>query len=186
MKAVVKDEGIYKITYEDLNALGIDLSSATNENLRVENQGAEVAVYRSGSGQFKAGDYILFYGEPFKSLYTRENIYRIYQGTGSGKSMAAIDGNPVNSYPVQQTFKNSYHAEEDKKYWESIPNGAGVDHWFWERLQPTEATAAAANFTISLKNFSTTSGNFSMKVNLRAETSLAHHTKVYVNGTMVD
>ncbi len=186
VNAVVKDEGIYKITYEDLNALGSDLSSATNENLKVENQGAEVAVYRSGSGQFKAGDYILFYGEPKKSLYTRENTYRIYQGAGSGKSMAAIDGNPVNGYPVQQTFKNSYRAEEDKKYWESIPNGEGVDHWFWERLQPTEATAAAANFTISLKNFSTTSGNFSMKLNLRGETSLAHLTKVYVNGTKVD
>jgi len=186
VKAVANDEGIYKISYEDLNALGSDLSSVTNENLTVENQGAEVAVYRSGSGQFKAGDYILFYGKPYKSLYTRENVYWIYQGAGSGKSMAAIDGNPVNGYPVQQTFRNSYHAEEDKKYWEGIPNGEGADHWFWERLQPTEATAAAANFTISLKNFSTTSDNFSIKVNLRGETSLAHLTKVYVNGTKVD
>jgi hypothetical protein len=183
VNAAVRDEGIYKITYENLKALGVDLSSATNENLKIENQGTEVAVYRSGSGQFKAGDYILFYGAPFKSLYTKENIYRISQGTGSGKSMAAIEGNPVNGYPVQQTFNNSYHAEEDKKYWESIPDGDGADHWFWERLQPT-GTVAAANFPVSLKNFSTSSGPFSMRINLRGETSLAHHTKVYVNGTM--
>lgn len=67
VKATITDEGIYKITYEDLSALGVDLSAATNENLRVENQGTEVAAYRSGSGPFKAGDYILFYGVPFKS-----------------------------------------------------------------------------------------------------------------------
>ncbi|MCX5904566.1 MAG: C25 family cysteine peptidase [Proteobacteria bacterium] len=185
IKAVVKEEGIYKISYEDLSALGMDLSAATDENLAVENQGTEIAAYRSGSGSLKSGDYILFYGVPFKSLYTKQNVYWVYQGSGNGKRMAAIDGNPVNGYPVLQTFKSSYHAEEDKKYWESIPDGEGVDHWFWERLQPTEATVAAANFPVSLKNFSTSSGNFSMKVNLRGETSLAHHTKVYVNGTMV-
>lgn len=99
--------------------------------------------------------------------------------------MAAIDGSPVNGYPVLQTFATSYHAEQDKVYRESIPNGDGADHWFWLRLQPTESTTAVGNFPVSLKNFSTTSGNFSMKIDLRGETSLAHHTKVYVNGTAV-
>ena len=185
VKAVVKEEGIYKISYEDLSACGMDLSAVTNENLRVDNQGAEIAVYQSGSGAFKAGDYILFYGVPFKSLYTKQNVYWVYPGSGSGKRIGAIEGSPVNGYPVAQTFKNSFHREEDHQYWESIPNGEGADHWFWTRLQPTETTVAAANFTISPKNFSTTSGNFSMKIILRGETALAHHTKVYVNGTAV-
>jgi len=186
IKMVISDEGIYKISYENLYAQGIDLTAVTNENIKLTNQGNEQPLYRSSTGPFKSGDYILFYGVPFKSLYTKNNVYWLYQGSTDGKKMDLRSAAPVNSYPLLQTFENSYHGEEDKKYWESIPNGEGVDHWFWERLQPTEATAAAANFTVSLKNFSTSSGNFSMKINLRGETSLSHHTRVYVNGTKVD
>jgi hypothetical protein len=71
LKATIEHEGIYRIGYEDLAALGINLSSTTNENLKIENNGNEIPLYRSGTGSFKAGDYILFYGEPFKSLYTK-------------------------------------------------------------------------------------------------------------------
>ena len=185
VRVTVQEEGVYKISYENLAALGINLSSTTNENIKVENRGNEIPLYRSGTGSFKAGDYVLFYGEPFKSLYAKKNVYWIYQGSSNGKSMTIKDGSQYAGYQVQTTFNNIYRGEEDKKYWETIPNGEGVDHWFWERLQPTETTAAAANFIVPLNNIVTTGGNFSIKVNLRAETSLAHQTKVYVNDVMV-
>ena len=105
--------------------------------------------------------------------YTRDQV--------TASSMLIKDGSQFAGYPVQTTFKNTYRGEEDKKYWETIPNGEGVDHWFWERLQPTETTAASANFIAPLNNIVTTGGNFSMKVNVRAETSLAHQSRVYVN-----
>ena len=181
VRVTVQEEGVYKISYENLATLGINLSSTTNENIKVENRGNEIPLYRSGTGSFKAGDYVLFYGEPFKSLYAKKNVYWIYQGSSNGKSMTIKDGSQYAGYPVQTSFNNIYRGEEDKKYWETIPNGEGVDHWFWERLQPTETTAAAANFIVPLNNIVTTGGDFSIKVNLRAETSLAHQTRVYVN-----
>ena len=144
MRVTLKDEGIYKVSYEDLNALGIDLTAVTNENIKMENQGREVPVYRSSSGPFKAGDYLLFYGEPFKSLYSKSNVYWIYQGSGAGKKIEQMPAGSFNSSNVQQTFNSSYHGEVDKKYWESIPNGANVDHWFWESLQPTEINNAGS------------------------------------------
>ena len=185
VKATIESAGIYKITYENLSALGINLSATTNANIKVENRGNEIPLYRSGTGTFKAGDYILFYGEPFKSLYTKKNVYWIYQGSNTGRSMGTKDGSQFSGYTAQTTFNNTYHGEEDKMYWESIPNGAGVDHWFWERLQPTETTPAAGTYTATLNNIVTTAGNYSLKVNLRGETTLAHHTKVYVNNTVV-
>ncbi len=188
VRITIQDEGIYKISYEDLAAMGITLTHATNENLKVENQGIEIPLYRSGTGAFKPGDYLLFYGVPFKSLYAKKNVYWLYQGLPDGKNMTAKDGSQFAGYPVQTTFKNIYRGEEDKRYWQSIPNipdGADVDHWFWERLQPTETTAASATFIAPLKNIVKTSGNFSLKVNLRAETSLSHQTRVYVNNNLV-
>ncbi len=186
LRMTIRKEGIYKVTYEELNALGIDMTSVSNENIKITTAGKEIPAYRSGTGSFKPGDYVLFYGVPFKSLYTKDNVYWLYQGSGSGKKMDSRSAAPVNSYQLQQTFENSYHGEEDKKYWESVPNGAGADHWFWDSLQPvSETNNAAVQFTATLGNVNTISGNFSMKVNLRGETTLAHHTKVYINGTSV-
>ena len=188
VRVTLKDEGIYKVSYDDLNALGIDLTATTNENIKMENQGREVPVYRSSSGPFKAGDYLLFYGEPFKSLYSKSNVYWIYRGSGAGKKIEQMPAGSFNSSNVQQTFNSSYHGEVDKKYWESIPNGANVDHWFWESLQPTEINTAKVVLSppAHLGNISTAGGTYTMKVNLRGETTLAHHTRVYVNGTVVD
>jgi hypothetical protein len=187
VKAVIESAGIYKVSYEDLSALGINLTATTNENLTVENRGTEIDVWRSGTGEFKAGDYILFYGESFKSLYAKKNVYWIYQGQTNGKSMGDKDGSQFSGYPLQTAFHNTYHGEEDKYYWQNIPNGEGVDHWFWEDLYPVSInTPHAAAYSAPLNNIVNNSENYSMKINLRADTTTAHHTKIYVNNTMVD
>ena len=185
VRAVVESAGIYKITYESLAALGINLSATTIDNIKVENRGNQIPLYRSGTGTFSSGEYILFYGEPFKSLYAKKNVYWIYQGSSNGSSMVLKDGSQT-GYPEQTSFKNTYHGEQDLMYWETIPNGAGVDHWFWNRLQPTSTPVPVSiTYTAPLNNIVTTAGNYSMKVNLRGETALGHHTKVYVNNTLV-
>ena len=185
VKAVIEAAGIYKVSYEDLSALGINLSATTNENLTVENRGTEIAVWRSGTGAFKAGDYILFYGEPFTSLYTKKNVYWIYQGQTNGKSMGDKDGSQFSGYPLQTAFHNSYHGEEDKFYDQRIPSGEGVDYWFWQSLTATATSSASANFTAPISNYSSSNGNFSMKVNLRGKTDTNHHTKAYINGNLI-
>ena len=185
VKAVIEAAGIYKVSYEDLSALGINLSATTNENIKVENRGQEVAVYRSGTGAFQAGDYILFYGAPIKSLYTKKNVYWIYQGSTNGKSMTIKDGSQFSGYPLQTTFHNLYHGEEDKFYDQRIPSGEGVDYWFWRSLTATATSSASANFTAPISNYSSSNGSFSMKLNLRGKTDSNHHTKAYINGNLI-
>jgi hypothetical protein len=186
VKATIESEGIYKITYESLAALGINLSGTTIGNIKVENRGNEIPLYRSGTGTFSAGEYILFYGQPFKSLYAKKNVYWIYQGSSNGKTMVMKDGSYFSGYTAKTSFKNTYHGEQDLMYWEAIPNGEGADHWFWNRLQPTSTPSPASiTYTAPLQNIVTNAGNYSMKVNVRGETALGHHTKVYVNGTLV-
>ncbi len=190
VKAAVMEEGICKITYDDLAFSGIDLSGTTNENISVANQGQEVAIYCSGTGQFLPGDYILFYSESFKSLYSRKNIYWIYQGGGNGKRMPEKAGRPVSGYPVQNSFKNILHAEKDTEYWANIlPYDEGVDHWFWDKLSVIEPPLKK-NFSVNLRNIDKSSGGYSMKLNLRGETNTPqnpdHHTKLFVNGNLTD
>jgi hypothetical protein len=80
-KLKVKNDGIYKITYDDLVQLGINVSSIDPRNIRLYGNGNgmlpesnslpnyddlnENAIYVEGEsdGKFDPGDYILFYGE---------------------------------------------------------------------------------------------------------------------------
>jgi hypothetical protein len=100
VKIKISDSGVYKLTFEDLSAMGI-----SPENVRVFGYGGgvleqsfsipkiddlpEVAIWmqKGSDGVFNAGDYILFYGQGVtkwaydksKSLFTHSiNIYSKY------------------------------------------------------------------------------------------------------------
>lgn len=189
VKVVIEQEGIYKINYDDLHALGINLSTATNENLKMVNRGQEIAVYCSGTGQFVSGDYILFYGEFYKSLYTRKNVYWVYQGERDGKRMVDIDASPDKGHPEQHVFRNRYYAEEDNMHSQHLPpHEEGADHWFWEDLSIIEEPLSK-DFSVNLQNINKSTENFSITINLRAKTNPSqhpnHHTRIHVNGNMV-
>ena len=81
-KAIVSEEGFYKISGNDLAALGADLNSIDPNTIRVYNNGGtelprgvletrpdslienSIRVVDGGDGSFDSSDYILFYGRP--------------------------------------------------------------------------------------------------------------------------
>ncbi len=80
-KISVGESGIYKVSWEDLDALGMNLSGVQSKNLRLFGNGGgmlpqrtsdfrhddlienSIEVYDGGDGNFDAGDYFLFYGQ---------------------------------------------------------------------------------------------------------------------------
>ncbi|HNW98099.1 MAG TPA: type IX secretion system sortase PorU [Bacteroidales bacterium] len=94
-KLKVKEEGVYKITYNDLIQQGIDVSSINPLNIRIFGNGGgmlteanwesnfddliENAIYVEGEsdGVFNANDYILFYGQAATKVNydTLKNIF---------------------------------------------------------------------------------------------------------------
>jgi hypothetical protein len=80
-KFAVAQEGIYRLTYEDLKGFGIDVSSIDPRNIRIYGNGGgtlpeandvariddlkenTIFVMGEGDGVFNPGDYILFFGE---------------------------------------------------------------------------------------------------------------------------
>jgi hypothetical protein len=67
----VEEPGIYRITYEDLQAVGFDLEGLNPIYFHIENQGREVAYQFEGDEDaiFDAGESFLFYGEQFQGDY---------------------------------------------------------------------------------------------------------------------
>lgn len=188
VKVLIDEAGIYKITYEDLLALGIDLSGVTGENIALENQGQEIALYCSTSGPLKTGDYILFYGQAFKSLYSKTNVYWLYKKDGQGKRMQQRIGTPGSGEAQQAWFQTTHHFEKDLLYWSNIPPYAeGVDHWFWDRLSIIEEPLKK-DFFVTLGSLAKNAGTYTITVNMQGQTGTKlnpdHHTRVYVNDNL--
>ena len=62
-KFKVAQDGMYRVTYEELVQAGLPTESIKGIDLKLFNYGKEHAIYVSDPNEFNAGDYIEFYGE---------------------------------------------------------------------------------------------------------------------------
>jgi len=62
-KFKVAQDGMYRVTYEELVQAGLPNESIKGIDLKLFNYGKEHAIYVSDPNEFNAGDYIEFYGE---------------------------------------------------------------------------------------------------------------------------
>lgn len=190
LKIGVTEDGLYQLTYSDLMGAGLDLSGVDPRTVKITNRGTEIPIYVHGEddGVFNTTDTVLFYGTGITDLYTSENVYWLTVGGGDGQRLGARDGTPSGG-TVPAHFPVTLHAEQDTSYWQSMPNGAGQDHWFWgDRLN---ATATTRTCTSTLHNISTTASTTTVRVRLKGRTTISginpdHHTRIYLNGYQVD
>ncbi len=94
-RMVVRQSGIYHITYDDITSYGLDPSHIDPTTLRIVNKGQQIAVYvfDRQNGVFGPGDYFEFYGQeeryPGPGTYgdcyydpdTRDNVYYLVWGS---------------------------------------------------------------------------------------------------------
>ena len=126
IKLLVKQAGIYEITYSDLLTAGVEkaiLDAINPSTIKLFNQGMEVAIFVNGEqdGYFDPGDNILFYGDVPDTVYTNTNVYWLEWDGASGVRMPALSGNPGGSAFVPQSFQNTTRVEQDKIYLSSMP-----------------------------------------------------------------
>ena len=184
IRIVTSGAGIYRVRYEDISGIGADLTGLTNSNLKISNQGQEIALYRNGTGTFGSGDYILFYAEDFQGEYSTTNVYWLYQGTDDGLTMQTSVGAPVSGFPQPDSFRTVLRLEQDTTWRRNLPDYVdGEDQWLWRQLFNFSLTTYNINFT--LIDFATDAGNFNIELYLRALTEFDHLTGLSLNGTPV-
>ena len=106
-RILVNENGIYELTYADLQAAGVPVDSLDPRTFRVHNQGSEVAIYGVGEsdGSFDAVDYLLFYGQKVTTKFTDTNVYWLSWGETGGLRMATVDGSPGGTETVPTSFR---------------------------------------------------------------------------------
>jgi hypothetical protein len=139
-KFVIDRDGLYKLTYDDLKAYGLNPDDIDLPTLRMVHNGVQVPIYvfDKHDGRFSPGDYIEFWGErkllkyesKFKDMYfdpyTRESIYYLVWGTQRSpikqreikriveESGEVREGDPTKYVDLKDSsFVSKLHFEED-------------------------------------------------------------------------
>jgi len=123
-KITVDEDGIYRVTYAELQAAGMDVDNVD-------------------PAQFKLADSMddwtsICYRCEIKDLigkYTDENVYWLHLDASGGARMGASDGTPDGS-TVPDYYMATAHAEESVEWYTWHLTSA--DTWFWERVRNTD------------------------------------------------
>jgi hypothetical protein len=194
-KIIVDREGIYRLTYKDLLAAGIDPSSINLRNLYLTNKGRPVPLSIKGAedGIFGKKDYLEFEGTFNRGSYTYEDIYtrnNVYWLSWEGLEEPIWKISPIveeESSPEKKYINiDTLHFEEDRVYSPLgyAPDGQR-DHWFWRKIDAPNSSS----FSFILKELLPSSPKYLLKLRLQGNSHLPycpdHKAAIYLNNIIL-
>lgn len=201
----VKEEGLYRIGYDELIGAGIDPAQFDPRTMKIYTSAfdllprsvdyvfpdsmVEVPVYVSGEDDriFNRNDYLVFYGFSadhvipgdtigwFENGYTRMNVYWFTFGGMDGKRMAVIDAAWNGSAP--DTIVTDYvHAEVDL----GNPTRSGTN-WYWLDVSPNEGNLGTGEVNVQHAH---ARGSAEIKIGLFTLQSGSFNYRFSINGNV--
>lgn len=191
--------GVYKITYEDLLAEGVDLKGVKHNRLALTHGDTPVYIRTTGqkaSGNNRArkrkffgpGATITFVvGEVEQSQYTDDMVYTLHINRGYRRSIANKNAVP-NVAPVSnEYYQATYSFEQQNRYF--LSTGSDNDPWVMDLLFAFGAPGSKT-YNFDLEGFEPTQGDVTASFFLSGGTNLPeapdHHAILKVNGTQLD
>ncbi len=160
-KIEIKQDGIYELTYADLEAAGMQVGSVDPQTFEMNYRGGPVAYEFIGDddNSFESSEKIRFYGWAFNGSrlerqFITNNVFWLWAG-GSPTTITGIDslagGTPVTEFLSSVTREEENHYISIYTNWkDSYPNEA--DSWYWDRVPPISRFARYGTYTMTLNN----------------------------------
>lgn len=150
----VREDGIYRLTYEQISAAGLNLNGVARTSLAVTNRGEPVPAYVSAA-RFGPGAYIEFFGRGLDTIYTDGNVYRLQVDRSLSRPMAiSRDASPRgNAFPTY--YMETVRVENNNRYSFLSPNG---DPWYDFFLSATAGNPQSSSATVALSDPVATDG----------------------------
>lgn len=118
-------DGIYRVSYEDLIAAGLDSGGLAARELALTTRAGVVPVRVLPGPVMGPGQTLEFYGEGVRdSLYTRERVYRL--ALGAGRALPTTYAMPGLLTPARVT-EQSARLDQDREYSFGSPT---ADPWY--------------------------------------------------------
>jgi hypothetical protein len=155
VKLIVDQNGIYKVTGDDLADANVDLSTINPAQMRLTNRGKDVPIFLRGvqDGTFDPEDVLEFWGERNERTFTHlypdvyadpfsdENVYWLSWDGSAGARIIEENGSIVatrsGQYNPSAYFTTTVHVERDN-YFERFGQANQEelsykrDHWFFD------------------------------------------------------
>ena len=190
-KMLVRQEGMYRVTYDDLADAGVPVADLDPSTLQVMNMGEEIAIYVAGEadGSFDPDDYLLFYGQSVTSKYTAGNVYWLTYGHNPGQRMASRDVTP-SAGATPPAYDARVYFEESHWYLTAPPGDENLERFLWVYIRPTTPNVPASwSYTFALPSPSADTLTATLQLRLLGGLEFTaypdHHVQVSVNGHQV-
>jgi len=186
LRIEITQEGIYRLSYQDLVDAGLQPQWMKPEHWHMFNQGQEVAIQVISETPFQPGDEILFYAKGIDNAFTDINVYWLYwRKKGLGKRMAQLDGSVTAEGEKTEAFFERLHFENNQSLWLETPNAPEQDYWLWQRLNAGETK----EYTLKVPSPVSEPNDVTVRVNFQGRSTAPphpnHHTVITLNGTVI-
>ncbi|HRQ30225.1 MAG TPA: C25 family cysteine peptidase, partial [Saprospiraceae bacterium] len=205
-KIPVSEDGIYKISYQELSEAGIPASELRGTDFRLYLRGEEITLFTSTDQLYSQEDYILFFGKrnkgeldgymyderesqlnPEYSLFTDTSMYflTIYPGT-INKRFRYIENDLGGNLPFKEDYY--WHKQEKVNFSDHFkPTHDGTNNVTYSYLDMPEGYSSpmqqSNEFSLPVSNFHNSFEN--AKLQFRLATSIsAHKTDILINGNL--
>jgi uncharacterized repeat protein (TIGR01451 family) len=158
-KIEVNEDGIYEVTYSDLQAAGMDVDAVNPQTFQMLYRGEPVAYEFIGDGdtQFEVGEKVRFYGWEFdgsrlEKQFFVNNVYWLW-ASGTPTTISSITAQ--NGYPSAVSWLSSITWEPENIWfashtdqWDSFPNEP--DAWYADQHTKNSALPSVRQYPITL------------------------------------
>lgn len=197
-KIEVNQDGIYEVTYADLQTAGMNVNSINPNTFQMLYRGQPVAYEFIGNddNQFESGEKVRFYGWAFngsrlEKQFINNNVFWLW---ANGTPDTVISVPSQNGFPVAPTFRSSITVEPETIWfptwtdqWASFPNEP--DAWYWARLSKPSAAPVTTTYNIDLPHPSASGLNADITAEFSSKLSpiiggfpISHEMALKVNG----
>jgi hypothetical protein len=199
----LEEDGIYRITYDDLTTIQVDLKQVDISQALVLFQGKPVNLHASKeAGTWTKDDFIEFYGEKPKDIrgerdpYTRQNVYQL-TFTQTKPAFYSLNDQSKDVYLSSKDFEPSspYFTDNILRYSDSqyrYFTDAGALYpriWYWELFRAPQISHHEGTLDLPGLYQKDTSIPIKLKVLLQGQTyppvTPNHHAKFSVNGNPI-
>jgi len=180
IKIGVREEGIYRITRDELVAAGLD-PAVDPRRLRLYSDGGEVptAVPGEEDGRFDAGDTLLFYGRPLDSLGTDLRTYWLLPSDGTGARLAHPAATPT-AASGRTAFTALAERRDKTLFFAALRNGES-ESFFGPAISSDPAQPTAQLLHLQQVDRSATSARLTVSIQGGNDEGF-HHVQVALNG----
>jgi hypothetical protein len=179
MKMLVKREGLYRVTQEELAAAGFD-TSINPRFLQLVAGGREypLSIIGGEDGRFNAGDAIEFYGVGLDSAWTDARAYWLVAGSQAGRRINVAPSG--NGPTAEASFPYTVERKDRSIYFSSLRNG-DKENFFGSVVgrQPVDQGLRLSNLSARA------GGDAELEIALQGVTLASHDVSVTLNGTEV-